>query len=353
MYEVAGIRAAEQYKFGSAIDYYRKVLDLLRNLPQYFDTRIGVKERLGHALRQQGRLVEGLDVYQAMRRSAELDGNLLSKARAEIALAALYHEQGDDARALAAATEAEQSARLTGAELELARALRRRAEAAGGLGRFAEAVVAATQALDLSRQLDAPRETALTLALLGALRAAAGEQDATSRASDELATLAGVLEEQGATGDAAYALARLGELNLSLGQTGEARATLERALELYRAVGEQSGTAETLRLVGLAACREEDVRAAGFMEEATALAEATGNRFLRLSCRLAMGEALLAQGQYPAAEALLRQVIAVAEDKKRFGNWVELPHAYDLLVEVLNRQGRGDEARLVETRLRI
>ena len=107
-----------------------------------------------------------------------------------------------------------------------------------------------------------------------------------------------------------------------------------------------------MRLLGLAVCRAGDGAAAAmdYLEESAAQAEATGGRYLRLRCRLAIGEALLVNSQYPAAEATLRQVIAAAEDRQRFEDWVDLPHAYSLLVEVLRRQGRRDEAQLIVER---
>jgi class 3 adenylate cyclase/tetratricopeptide (TPR) repeat protein len=346
LYELAAVRAAEQYKLGNAIEYYRKVLDLLRDRPQEQDTRLAVKWRLGRALQAQARLVEALDIYQTMRQSAELDGNLAGQARAENAMAAVYHEQGNDEEALAAASRAEGLARLAGDELELTWALLRCAQAAGRLSRLAQAVEAAEGALEHSQSIVAPQETARGLALLAALQYEAGQPDSSRRAAAELAELASALEGRGAPEDATFALARLGELNLFLGHYNEAQENMRRALELHKSAG-RGDVADMLRLLGLSAGRAgRAAEAAERLEEAAALAEATDNRYLRLSCRLAMAEALLALGQYPAAEATLRQVIAAAEDRRHFAGWRELPHAYALLIEVLEKQGRRDEARL-------
>ncbi len=103
--------------------------------------------------------------------------------------------------------------------------------------------------------------------------------------------------------------------------------------------------AEALRLLGLAVCRGgQPDTAVDHLEEAGALAETTGNRYLRLLCRLALAEALLARDRAEAAEATLRGVIAAAEDGQRLGTWLHLPAAHALLAQVLRRQGRGDEA---------
>jgi tetratricopeptide (TPR) repeat protein len=159
-----------------------------------------------------------------------------------------------------------------------------------------------------------------------------------------VARFAAELEAKGDEVNSAYALTRLGESNLCNREYDRARANLKRAIELYKAEN-RAEAAEAQRLLGLAACRAGNVlEGIAYLEAAATLAEAMGNRYLWLGCRLGLGEALLAQAQYPAAEATLRQVIAVAEDSQRLGGWVELPQAYDLLVEALNREGRGEEA---------
>ena len=339
LYELAARRAAEQYKPGSAIDYYRKALELLNNLPQFLDLRLNVQERLGRVLQQRGRLVEALYTYHAMQRIAELDGNLQGQARAEYALAAVLRELGDHASALEAAGRAEQLARLSGADIEWARALRLRAEAAAQLGQGDEARQAAGAAVERARLLDAPRELARALALRAALDAAEA-----GPALAELAALAAAREER-APGEAAEAWTWLGEAQLRGGDLAAAQTTLGRALALRRATGDLDGAAETLRLLGLAVCRAGQAEAAvAYLEEAGALAETTGNRYLRLLCRLALAEALLARDRAEAAEATLRGVIAAAEDTQRLGSWLYLDEAYALLARVLRRQGRGDEA---------
>lgn len=340
LYELAADRAVEQYRLTSAIDYFRRALELLKDLPQYLDARLGVQERLGRVLQQQGRLVEALYTFHAMQRIAELDGNLLGQARAENALATILRELGEDEDALAAAGRAEQLARLTGAEVELIRALLGRAEALARLGRPGAAELAA-QATERSRALDAPRDLIRSLSTLSAV--AGG--DAARAAAAELSAVADDVAARGWTTDAALALTRQGEAYLNLDEPALAAAALERALAIQRAAGNQGGAAEALRLLGVVACRSGATEVAvGRLEEAGELAETTGSRYLRLLCRLALAEALLARGRAEAAEATLRGVIAAAEDAQRLGSWRYLPEAYALLDRVLRAQGRGDEA---------
>jgi tetratricopeptide (TPR) repeat protein len=175
-----------------------------------------------------------------------------------------------------------------------------------------------------------------------------GDLAAAGRVEDEVARFATEFEAKGDEADSAFALTRLGESNLYNREYDKAQANLKRAIELYKAEN-RAEAAEAQRLLGLAACRAGNaLEGIGHLEAAATLAEAIGNRYLWLGCRLGLGEALLAQAQYPAAEATLRQVIAAAEDNQRLGDWVELPRAYDLLVEALLREGRGEEALWVE-----
>ncbi len=166
-------------------------------------------------------------------------------------------------------------------------------------------------------------------------------------ALEELRALAEALAEQGREEESAYAFGLLGERLLGLGMVREARVVLGQALSMQPDGGTPGEMVECLRLNGLAACRMgETGTALSLLEQAEGLADGSGDRYLRLACRLAVGEVLLARKQYEAAEATLRQVIAAAEDRQRMGGWAQMTLARDLLVEALNRQGRTDEARL-------
>lgn len=345
MYEQAAARAVAQFKLTAAIDFHRQALDLLRNLPQHLEKRLEALERLGGLLRQRGRLIEARATYRELYDNAELDGNILAQARAANALAAVALEMDEPQQAVADAIDAERLSRLTGAEIDRADALVLQAQAASRLGGRVEAMQAARQALELGRSLDAPRRVSRALSLLAQYAVATAEKDSALK---ELRELAEGLAERNQTKDAAFVFGQLGAGLLALGSAREARQALDRALS-FRPDGEDQRTAaELLRLNGLAACRMGETGSAlSLLEQAEALADTTGNRHLRLACRLAVGEVLLARGQFAAAEATLRQVIAAVEDRQRLGSWSHLALARDLLVEVLNRQGRTDEARLI------
>lgn len=332
LYEVAAARALDQFKVSGAIQYFRKVLDLLGDRPQHIDTRLATMERLGHALQRRGRLVEALDTYRTMHDTAELDGNILGRARALNAQAAVLCELGRYEPALESAGDAERLARLTDGELELVRSLLHQAEVASRLGRTHEALAAATAAVERGRSLDAPLETARGLALMARLPSAVAQPQTEQAAMAELDALVESLVNSDQDRDAAGVLHQMGDLLLAQGRPAGAAETFRRALERARAAGELGLAARVLRQMGLATCRAGNAAdAINQLEEAAGLAEVTDDRYLRLGCRLAMGEALAAQGHSAAAEATLRQVIATAEDPQRMGNWEELPRAYRLL----------------------
>ena len=346
LYEQAADRAAEQFRLLAAIDYYRKSLDLLKELPQYLEARLGVLARLGQLLQQRGRLMEALDTYRMMHDGAELDGNLLGQARARNAQAAIYIELDEQQTASIAATEAEQLARLTGADPELARARLLQSEAAGRLGDGATAQHVLEQVLGAELAAAMPQTTARALALLATY---APDPRAGDHAVEELRALVEELEGDGQEGDGAYAVRCAGEALLARNQPHEALEHFERALARQRAAGDTRATAELLQLAGMAACRMGNpIDAIQFLEEAEALAESTGYRYLRLGCRLAVGESLLSLERYAAAEATLRQVIAMVDDRRRLGSSIYRRRAHELLSMVLTQQGRADEARLLK-----
>ena len=344
MFMQAATRATDQFKLPAAIDFYRRALDLLRSLPQHLDEQLEALERLGRLLWRRGRLIEARDVYRELHDSAGLDGNLLIQARAGNELATVALEMGDAQQAMVEATGAEQSARLTGADIEQIDALILQAKAAGQSGARKSAAEAAHRALELASSLYAPRRFAHASSLTTQYADDTAKRNSALR---EMRLLAEALAGQGQAEDAAYAFGRLGEGLLALGRPGDAREALAHALVAQHDGGDRGELVELLRLDGLAACRLGDAGVAlSLLEKAESLADESGDRYLRLACRLAAGEVLLARGELAAAEATLRQVITAAENRQRLGNWAQLISARALLVEALNRQGRTDEARL-------
>ncbi len=133
-----------------------------------------------------------------MHNLAELDGNIIGRARALNGQAIIFHELGNDNRSLEAATEASQLARLTGAEMEWLRATLLQGEAAARLGRTHEAMAAATLAVERARALDAPLEALRGLVLLTLLPSAVAQPQV---ARDAMAELVALVDESINDGD--------------------------------------------------------------------------------------------------------------------------------------------------------
>jgi tetratricopeptide (TPR) repeat protein len=337
MYELAALRADEQYNPQAAIDYCSRVLTLLSNMPHYLDRQLRVRERLGKVLKRQGRLVEAAAAFQAMQEAAELEGNLLLQARAEIELAAIARERGEYPAMLAGAERAERLSWLVGAESALHQALLTKADAFLLLGQSDDALESAGQALELATLLESPAALSLSLSHSAELWLAAGDDSQVMAYLAQLVEQAEVLAADGQDGDAAYANCLLGKLYLQMGNDQAGVSFLRRALSQYRAANAQPAISDTLELLARAVCRGGRAKeAAGYCREALAIAEATGNGYGQLHYRLALGRALLIDGRYEQAGQELRGVIEAAEDETRIGRWYRLPEAQALLRKAQN-----------------
>jgi predicted ATPase/class 3 adenylate cyclase len=333
MYELAAMRADEQDNPQAAAEYYGCVLALLSNLPYYLDRQLRVRERLGRVLKRQGRLIEARAAFQAMQESAELEGNLLLQARAEIELTAIDREQGAYAAMLAGAERAERLAWLVGAHVELHQALSTKAAAHLLLKQADGAIEPANQALELAMILDSPAALSLSLSLIAEVWLAAGDDSQATPYLAQLLEQADALAD-GQANDAAYAYLLLGKRQLQLGDQREGIAFLQRALSLYRAAKTQLAISDTLEALARATCRAgRPGDAVDYCREALAIGEATGNEYGRLHYRLGLAQALLMAGRHEQAGQELCRVIEAAEDEARIGRWCRLAEARALLRE--------------------
>jgi tetratricopeptide (TPR) repeat protein len=343
MYELAAMRADDQHHPQAAVEYYRRVLSLLANMPHYRDWRLHVEQRLGRVLKRQGRLVEAARTFQAMQEAAELEGNLPLQATAEMELAGIYREQGRYGAMLECVARAERLAWLVGANSELHRALSDKAAAHLLLGQPEEAVEAIQQALELATLLETPAALSLSLSQAAAAWQAIGDSAQAIHFLAQLAEQAERLRDAGQLHDAAYAFRLLGQEQLHTDQRA-GRSSLQQALDHYRSAAAQIATSDTLAVLARTACLAgEAEQAISHCREALLIAEATGNEYGKLHYLLALGRALLAAGQHKEARQTLQQVLATAGDETRFGRWYLLDEAQALLQEVEERATNARE----------
>lgn len=337
MYELAAMRADDQYNPQAATEYYKRALTLLASMPHNLDWQLRLQERLGRVLKRQGQLVEAANTFHAMHAAAEMEGNLPAQAQAELELADIAGEQGDYAAMLASALRAERLAWLVGADVSLHKALTLKATAERLSGLLDEAVETANQSLELAAILDSAPAMSESLSQLSLAWLASGHVAQAAPHLERLHEHGKRLTAAGQAADAAYAHLLLGRAYLHAGRQQEAIPLLDHALAQYRAAGIQPAISDTLEALACAVCLEEQVEAAAdYCREALAIAEATGNGYARLSYQLELGRALLAAAEYEQAKHTLQQLIRAAEDPTRIGRWHRLPEARQLLAAAQN-----------------
>lgn len=313
-YGRAGRQARSTYAPDVAIGYYRKALTLL--LPDeaadvsegaqlgvevYAVQQVGLFEGLAEMLLWQARYAEAAQACEAMRAAAETAGDLVAQARAWNGSSRTQDAQGDYPAALESASRAEEIARSAGtvAKVELSRALFRKGWGFYRLGDAEAALALGEQALALSKELDAQREMADSLNLLGGVHSVLGHH-----------------------GDAAHYNAR--------------------AVELYQELGDRERIAAMLNHLGEHARLRGDHRAAAALyQEALKIAYETGNRNREMVCLSNLGGARVGLGEYRVAEYDLRRTIRWAEIAGQ-GGW--LSRTYCFLAEAYLGQDKVEEA---------
>lgn len=321
-YGQAGKQARNTYASEAAIDYYQRALSLL--LPDetsgvsqaettseaYAAQQVSLYEGLGEMLLWQARYTEAAEACTAMRVAAEASGDAVAQARAWNRLSQTQDAQGDYPAALKSAGEAEvisRNAQGTGiaAQVELARALFRKGWSSYRLGDTEAALELGRRALTLSTELDARREIADSLNLLGGVHSVLGHY-----------------------GDAAHYNAR--------------------AVALYQELGDRERIGAMLNHLGEHARLRGDYRAAAALyQEALRTAYETGNRNAEMVFLSNLGGARVGKGEYRVAEYELRRIIRWAEIAGQ-GGW--LSGTYCFLAEACLGQHKMEEALVVARR---
>jgi tetratricopeptide (TPR) repeat protein len=315
-YGRAGRQARSTYASEVAIGYYQKALTLLLPdeasetvqteslLEAYAAQQVPLYEGLGEMLLWQARYAEAAEAYTAMRTAAETSENLIAQARAWNRQSRTQDAQGDYPAALESAGQAERISKTvqeTGnaAKIELARALFRKGWGFYRLGNTEAALEMAKQALTLSSKLDARREIADSLNLLGGVHSLLGNH-----------------------GDAAHYNAR--------------------AVALYQKLGDRERIGAVLNHLGEhARLRGDYPAAAALYQEALKTAYETGNRNGEMTFLSNLGGARVGMGEYRVAEYDLRRIIRWAEIAGQ-GGW--LSSTYRFLAEACLGQGEREEA---------
>ncbi|MEA3341115.1 MAG: adenylate/guanylate cyclase domain-containing protein [Chloroflexota bacterium] len=312
-YGRAGKQARNTYAPDTAIGYYQKALALLlpdeapENLEAsevYAAQQTSLYEGLAEMLLWQARYTEAAEACTAMRWAAETSGDAVAQARAWNKLSRTQDAQGDYHAALESAGQAGtifRNAQIvdSAAKVELARALFRKGWGFYRLGDAEAALELGEQALALSSKLDAQREMADSLNLLGGVHSL-------------------------------------------LGHHGNAVHYNDRAVALYQELGDKERIGAMLNHLGEhARLRGDYSAAAALYQEALKIAYETGNRNGEMAFLSNLGGARAGMGEYRVAEYDLRRVIRWAEIVGQ-GGW--LSRAYRFLADACLGQGKVDVA---------
>jgi len=279
-YGRAGKQAQDAYAPETAIEYYQKALTLLDNeqisgvleTSQVYAQRIRLYEGLSWMLHTSIHNAEAINTFIAMRTAAEAIADVPAQVRAWIGLARIQDSQGDHHASLESAGNAETIAKDAGVstQKELMMALCTKGWALYRLEDFEKAVMLAEEALTLSTKLDAKREIASSLYLLGWINSLHYDQSVSY---------------------------------------------VKKSLAILRELGDRAGVARMLNGLAFTAMRHGEWRSAlnGF-QEALTIAREIGNRSQEMGFLCNIGCVHGNLGEYVAAEADLQQVIEMMDE---------------------------------------
>jgi class 3 adenylate cyclase/predicted ATPase len=299
-YTQAGRQAQDTYAPATAINYYRKALELLPD-GAAVSHRIELYQRLGLMLSWQTQFEEAAEAYAAMRTAAEGAGDLVAQARAWQGTSSIQQSQGDYRAALESAERAEEVAQKAGppGSEALAAALYSKGWIMGNLGEAEEALSLGNQSLALSGDLGDQRLRAQSYWLLG-------------------------------------------WVHKTLGRYEQATQYFEQALDLALALRDRMLVGRVYTTLGMIAAEsgQNYQEAAEMFHEALSIVQDIGHRFGEIVILSNLGGVWVDMGQYQAAETDLKRVIEIAED----AGWGDLSATYDFLAQAYLGQGKVDEA---------
>lgn len=317
-YELAADRAVELHDPASAINHYRNVLALL-DRPQFVSRTLQLQEHIGDLCALQGRLVEAVDAFRAMRDIAELDGELALEARACRKMARIWHELGRIEPMLTEADHARYLAWLVSARGEEVQALLVVAEAEHLLDNLPAARTSAERALQLSEQRADAVAVARALGALTVLAHAEGKQHSVEACLDQLLA---PLTDAHAVDMAPAQLLCVGETLQAVGRWAQAEEMLRAAEQVCRAREDRVALGRALAGLGWVL----RVRGAGEtavltpLREAIATAETVGHLYDALIYRLHLSRALAAFDHTAEAAAMRQDVLDHVRDPARMGS---------------------------------
>ena len=303
-YGRAGQQARLVYAPATAIDYFRKALELLPDgssaSKELQTKRLEWQEGLGDTLGAQARFDEALKAYKDMLSLAETLGDLIAQARAWNGLAFLHERCGQNRASVESTEQAERLARQ-----------------AGETGQ--------------RERIKALYFKGWALYRLGDARAVLELAEETLKAYTEWADRRGMVTS----------FKLFGVAHLHLGHFREADQYFQKALALCRESADRRNAGAMCSNLGESARLRGDYRAAAdHYQKAIAIVREIGNRDSESIYLNNFSGALIGQHQFAQAESILRTLMS----QTAVPNYVILSESYRFLSEACLGQGKLSEA---------
>jgi predicted ATPase len=353
----AGEAAQKNFAHDAALDYYGKLLPLLKNVSEHEKEQTEIQLKRGAVFELMGKYDEAESDYRGALEIGKNDA--VMKVGAQFALGKLNRQRGDYESALDWLAQAKQAyvdlediAGLAQTLIEMGMVLSRQ-------GEYTQAREICDEGLLLAREVGDTLGAALALNNLGNVAWAQGDYAAAQafheeslRLRREMNNKAGIAASLGNLGNVAYyhqadyavvqafyeeslsllremgdkwgiasVLGNLGSLSVAQGDYDAARVLQEESLSLRREMGDRSGIATSLGNLGSAAMAQGDYTAArAFNEESLILCKEMGDKSSIAIALTNLGTVAFLQDDYHAARAFQEECLALCQemDEKTF-----------------------------------
>ncbi len=265
---------------------------------------------LGNALRALGRHTEGMQRYEQALALAHEAGDRLRSVRLACAIAVPWARAGRQAQALTLLAQAGRDAAALDDAVRLCAVRNTQGAVAMAGADLGLAIDHFTQALALAEQAQHRRWEGGVRGNLGSALHLSGR---TGEARHHYERALEIAREVGDRAWAASAQCNLGLLLLETGQREPARAALEQALHGARDIGFALLEATAGCNLGLLLNDDQPALAVGPLQDAALLATRLAEHALAAQCERALGDALAASGEQPAALAAARRGLVHAQ----------------------------------------
>jgi class 3 adenylate cyclase/tetratricopeptide (TPR) repeat protein len=316
----AGEAAQKNFANDAALDYYEKLLPLLKDAKE--QTQIHMQR--GQVFELMGKWDIAEAEYRAAMELSKEDA--ASKASAQFALGKLNRLRGDYEPALDWLARAKQARKTLEDTTGLAQVLIETGMVLWCKAEYAQVREPLNEGLALARAAGDKQSTAQALNNLGNVVSDQGD-DAAARALYE-ESLA-LRREMGDKRGIAASLNNLGNVVADQGDNAAARALYEESLALKREMGDKWGIAGSLSNLGNMALAQGDYPQARMLyEESLALGREMGDKGGTAMSLYNLGNVAFAQGDYSMARALQAECLALAHE---IGDKSDMAYALSVL----------------------